>query len=135
MNKVSIIESDRNKFEIQFDTMLEMVAIFKKYDCKYNAKEKRWSFNKIDYDAVFNELKQIACIENKKLDVEIFMKHDLQSKKIRIKMSIVDREILDIVKSINGRKYIISSKEWEIDEKYENELEEKLSGHKITKSQ
>ncbi len=40
MNKVSIIESDRNKFEIQFDTMLEMVAIFKKYDCKYNAKEK-----------------------------------------------------------------------------------------------
>ncbi len=50
-------------------------------------------------------------------------------------MSIVDREILDIVKSINGRKYIISSKEWEIDEQYENELLEKLSGHKITKSQ
>ncbi len=47
-------------------------------------------------------------------------------------MSKFNQDIIDITKTIKGRKYFQETKEWEIDDKYADELKEKLATFKVT---
>jgi hypothetical protein len=47
-------------------------------------------------------------------------------------MSQFNREIVDIIKTIYGKRYFKETKEWEIDSKFVDELKEKLKNFKIT---
>ena len=132
MNKITIINGEKN-FEIQFDSAtIALLTIFDKYESKYDKLKKSWSFEKNHYEGVLNDLKEIAIIEKKTAEVEVFLKHIHATKKINIRMSKFNQDIIDITKTIKGRKYFQETKEWEIDDKYVDELKEKLASFKIT---
>ena len=132
MNKITIINGEKN-FEIQFDSAtIALLTIFDKYESKYDKLKKSWSFEKNHYEAVLTDLKEIAIIEKKTAEVEVFQKHIYATKKINIRMSKFNQDIIDITKTIKGRKYFQETKEWEIDDKYVDELKEKLATFKVT---
>jgi hypothetical protein len=82
-----------------------------------------------------NDLKEAVIIDIKKaesVEVEVFLKHNNLTQKTIIVMSQFNREIVDIIKTIYGKRYFKETKEWEIDSKFVDELKEKLKNFKIT---
>jgi hypothetical protein len=82
-----------------------------------------------------NDLKEAVIIDVKKaesVEVEVFLKPNNLTQKTIIVMSQFNREIVDIIKTIYGKRYFKETKEWEIDSKFVDELKEKLKNFKIT---
>ena len=131
--KITLIDSGKT-FEILVDSAtMALFTVFEKYNSNYDRQKKSWSFEKIHYDDVVNDLKEVVIIDNKKAEsVEVFLKHNNLTQKTIIFMSQFNREIVDIIKTIYGKRYFKKTKEWEIDSKFVDELKEKLKNFKIT---
>jgi hypothetical protein len=133
--KITLIDGGKT-FDILVDSAtMTLFTFFEKYNSNYDRQKKSWSFEKIHYDEVVNDLKEAVIIDIKKaesVEVEVFLKHNNLTQKTIIVMSQFNREIVDIIKTIYGKRYFKETKEWEIDSKFVDELKEKLKNFKIT---
>lgn len=133
--KITLIDGGKT-FDILVDSAtMTLFTFFEKYNSNYDRQKKSWSFEKIHYDEVVNDLKEAVIIDVKKaesVEVEVFLKPNNLTQKTIIVMSQFNREIVDIIKTIYGKRYFKETKEWEIDSKFVDELKEKLKNFKIT---
>jgi hypothetical protein len=133
--KITLIDGGKT-FDILVDSAtMTLFTFFEKYNSNYDRQKKSWSFEKIHYDEVVNDLKEAVIIDIKKaesVEVEVFLKPNNLTQKTIIVMSQFNREIVDIIKTIYGKRYFKETKEWEIDSKFVDELKEKLKNFKIT---
>ncbi len=133
--KITLIDGGKT-FDILVDSAtMTLFTFFEKYNSNYDRQKKRWSFEKIHYDEVVNDLKEAVIIDIKKaesVEVKVYLKHNNLTQKTIIVMSQFNREIVDIIKTIYGKRYFKETKGWEIDSKFVDELKEKLKNFKIT---